>query len=206
MNRHSHPGYLILALCLMALVVAGCGKPPEAETQAAQAAMNDAKAAEAATYAGAELDAAEDTLAAAQAEVEKQNSKFALFRNYKEAARMMTVAQGLAQNAQQVAGVEKEKARVEAEGLYTQLSAAVDSTRALMEKAPRDKEGKKIMEMITTDLEGAAATLPEIRAMIGKGAYRDAIQMARASMQKVESLRSEIQGAIDKKAGMRSGT
>jgi hypothetical protein len=190
----------------MALVVAGCGKPPEAETQAAQAAMNDAKAAEAATYAGAELDAAEDTLAAAQAEVEKQNSKFALFRNYKEAGRMMAVAQGLAQNAQQVAGVEKEKARVEAEGLYTQLSAAVDSTRALMEKAPRDKEGKKIMAMIMTDLDGAAATMPEIRAMIDKGDYRGAIQNARASMQKVESLRSEIQGAIDKKASMRSGT
>jgi hypothetical protein len=62
------------------------------------------------------------------------------------------------------------------------------------------------MEMITTDLDGAAATMPEIRAMIDKGAYRDAIQMARASMQKVESLRSEIQNAIDKKAAMRSGT
>lgn len=205
MKRQSHHGYFLIAIGLMALVVAGCGKPPEAEMQAAQTAMNDAKAAEAATYASKDLEAAEDSMAAAQAEIEKQNSKFALFRNYKEAARLMTVSQGLADNAKQTAGVEKEKARVQAEGLYTQLTAAVDSTRALMEKAPRDKEGKKIMAMITTDLDAAAATLPEIRAMIDKGDFHNAIQTANASMQKVESLRSEIQGAIDKKAGMRSG-
>ena len=206
MKRQAHHGYLVLLLSLVALVVvAGCAKAPEAEMQAAQTAMNDAKSAEAATYATKEMDAAEDTLAAAQAEIEKQNSKFALFRNYKEATRLMTVAQGLAESAKQTAGVEKEKARVEAEGLYTQLSAAIDSTRALMEKAPRDKEGKKIMAMITTDLDAAAASLPNVRAMIDKGDYRGAIQEANASMQKVESLRSEIQGAIDKKASMRSG-
>ncbi len=203
MKRRSYSAHLLVGLILLALTVVGCGKPPEMEMQAAQTAVNDAKTAEAAAYAPNELDAATDSLAAAQAEVEKQNAKFALFRNYKEAARISAVAKGAAENAKQVAGVNKEKARVEAEGLYTQLQAAVDSTRAMTEKAPRDKEGKKIMEMITTDLDAVAATLPEIRASIDKQDYRNAIQLANASMQKVGNLMNEMMEATNKAAAMR---
>lgn len=205
MTRRSPMGALLLVLGIFGLALTGCGKPPEVEMQAAQTAMNDAKGAEAATYATKELDAATDSLAAAQAEIEKQNAKFALMRNYKESARMMAVAKGAAENAKQAAAVNKEKARVEAEDLYTRLSAAVDSTRALTEHAPRDKEGKKVMEMIMTDLDAVAQTLPEVRAAIDKQDYRGAAQLANASLQKAESLRAEMQSAIDKKAAMRSG-
>lgn len=205
MIRRSHTGALLLTLGLAGLIFAGCGKPPEAEMQAAQTAMNDAKASEAATYAAKELDAASDSLAAAQAEIEKQNAKFVLMRNYKEAARMMAVAMSSAETAKQAAAVNKEKARVEAEELLVRLTAAIDSTRGLTDMAPRDKEGKKVMEMIMTDLDTAAQTLPEVRAAIDKQDFNGARQLANASLQKVESLRAEIQGAIDKKAGIKSG-
>jgi hypothetical protein len=109
MERRSYPAILAVALVLIGLMAAGCGKPPEVEMQSAQTALNDAKTAEAGTYAPTELDAASDSLAAAQAEVEKQNSKFALFRNYKEAARLYSAAQTSAEAAKQAAGVNKER-------------------------------------------------------------------------------------------------
>jgi hypothetical protein len=201
MNRKTNLRNRLIGLSVAALVVAGCGKLTEEVRTSAQTAMDEAKAAGAEMYAAPEMNAAMDSLSAAQAEIANQDGKFALFRNYKEAERKLGVAQGLAATAKQTAAVNKEKARVEAEALFTQVGAMVDSTRALMTRAPSDKEGKKIIEAITTDLEGIAATLPEVRAMIDKQDYRGAAQMARGSMQRLEGINKEIQDAIDRKMG-----
>ncbi len=205
MNRKSAMRTLILGLGISALLLAGCGKVPEAALTTAKASLDEAKAAGADIYAAKELDVAMDSLGAAEAEIQKQNGKFVLFRSYKEAERVLVVAQGLGSTAKQAAVVNKQKAKEEAEQLIVQVTTMVDSTRALMTVAPKDKEGKKIMEAITADLESVAATLPELSAKMAKEDYRGAAQLARGSMQRVEGIRKEIQDAIDRKAGKKPG-
>lgn len=192
------------ALVLISGMAAGCSKAPELELQAAQTALSDAKSAEAETYARKELDGAADSLASAKAEVERQNGKFVLFRNYKLAAQEFAVAQTLAIAAKDAAVANKEKARVEAEALYAQLSAAMDSVRALAERAPRDKEGRKVMESITADITVVSESLPEVRAAIDKQDYLGAQQTAKAFLQRAESLRAELQAAVDKRASFKA--
>jgi hypothetical protein len=192
---------LLLGIGVSALLLAGCGKVPEAALTSARTSVDEAKTAGAEVYAPNELDVAMDSLAAAEAEIEKQNGKFALFRSYKEAERQLTVVQGLGATAKQAAATNKQKAKEEAEQLIVQVTTMVDSTRALMSMAPKDKEGKKIMEAITVDLESVAATIPELQAKMGREDYRGAGQLARGSLQRVEAIRKEIQDAIDRKAG-----
>jgi paraquat-inducible protein B len=201
MNRKAGMRSLLLGIGISALLVAGCGKVPETELAAAKASVDEARAAGGEVYAAKELDIAVDSLAAAEAEIQKQNGKFALFRSYKDAQRQLTVAQSLGVTAKDAAISGKAKAKEEAEMLIAQVKAAVDSTRALMPMAPRDKEGKKIMEAMNADLESVAATIPELDDKMAKEDYRGAAQLARGSLQRVEGIRKEIQDAIDRKAG-----
>ena len=77
----------LIAIAVVALAV-GCAKPPQAEIDAAKAALESARA-EASEYAPEAFSAAEDAMANLETELKTQEEKFALMRRYEtsEAAR-----------------------------------------------------------------------------------------------------------------------
>ena len=79
------------AMLLFALL-AGCAEAPKQAIDATNAALEAAKAAEADRYAADLFNAAKDSLAAAMTEVENQNAKFALTRNYGRAQQLLDSA------------------------------------------------------------------------------------------------------------------
>ena len=79
---------LLTPVLLVALVVVGCAKPPQAEIDAAKNAVQAAVSAEAGDYAGESLQEAQDAVAQLEQELKAQEEKFALFRSYKKASEL----------------------------------------------------------------------------------------------------------------------
>ena len=81
--------FLVVAVPLAA---AGCAQPPQAQIDAANAAMQKATAAGAADYAPEALAAASDAQAKLDAEVKAQSGSFALMRSYGETTKLAAAA------------------------------------------------------------------------------------------------------------------
>ncbi len=191
----------LLTVCMLAFVV-GCAKAPQEAIDAANAALEAAKSAEADRYATAEYSAAKDSLDAANAEVEKQNSKFALFRNYGDASRILQSAVNAANAAASAAATNKEQVKAEAEQLMAQAQTAVTEAKGLMKRAPRGKEGRAALDLIQSDLSAVETQLSEAGSAMTSGDFLTARDKSKAALDKVNSIKDELMQAIGKKKMM----
>jgi hypothetical protein len=204
MNTKLFP--LVVSVVIFGLVVSGCAKPPEMEIAAAKAALEEARTAEANRYAKAEYDAATNALSVADNEVANQNSKFALLRNYKQAKELYASATTASQTAKDAAAANKEKVRNEVSGLITQIQTGIDEAKTLMTNAPKGKEGKEALEAISGDLTMVETSLlPDVNTVMSSGDYLRARDQATSTLAKVDSIKSELQAAIDKYTQLKSG-
>ncbi len=135
--------WAVPVLAGVALLVAGCDSPPEAEKKAADAAIAAAKSAEADKYAGPAYKAVTD--------LQRQAESFMGEKKYKEAKAAYERAKGLADDASKAAvtgkatmtaEVEKGIAAAEAAwtGLEKQAQAAAKKMKPDMKKAWTDDE------------------------------------------------------------------
>jgi hypothetical protein len=91
--------------------------------------------------------------------------------------------------------------RGEADALIMQAAGAIESTNALMAKAPRGKESKAELELIAGDITAATASLEEARSAMAGTDYVTAKAKAQAVLDKMTQVSTELQTAIDKRAG-----
>ena len=101
-------GTIRAAALVLAVTVAGCASPPSADIDAARAAVERAAAAQAAQYAPESLKAAQDALAALDAELKAQGGKW--FGSYDKAASLAAAARAAGEKAAAEAAAAKEKA------------------------------------------------------------------------------------------------
>jgi tetrahydromethanopterin S-methyltransferase subunit G len=195
--------YFILSLgvILMLALVGGCAKAPQESVDAAKAALETAKQAEADRYMADEFKAAQDSLNAALAEIETQNSKFALTRNYNKAARMLEAATTLANSAAGNVVAKKEAVKTEAQQLLVDLQTALTDAKALLKKAPKGKEGREALEAIKNELTTVENSLTEVPVLIDNGDFLNAKDKLTAGLQKVQQIIGELNQAIAKKLG-----
>jgi hypothetical protein len=191
---------VLVVIFAMTLIV-GCAKVPQQELDAAKAALDAAKAVEADRYAPELYNAVRDSLNAINAEIEKQNSKFALFRSYSKAKNMLAAALTAANTAKETAAANKEKVKAEATDLLAKISPAIDDVKKLMKKAPRGKEGRAALEAMNTDLAAVEASVGEANTALANGDYLTARDKVQAGLQKVAAISEELQQAIAKKMG-----
>ena len=189
---------LVLAAFAL-LVIAGCSKAPEAEMQAASNAINAARSAEAEQYVPNAFRMASDTLNAAMAAKQEQDSKFALFRSYGKSKETFVRAQALAEDATAKAAEEKERVRQEVTNLITEAQTALDAANAAFAKAPKGKGNKAELELIKADLASVAAQFEEAKNDFNAGKYLTAKSKIQAVMQKATSITDEIAAAGMKK-------
>jgi len=190
----------IVAILFVFAFLAGCAKPPQQDMDTAKAALEAAKSAEAETYASGDYIAAKDALDSAVAEVERQNAKFAWFRKYKDAQAMLQTATSKANATKDAAVAEKEKVRKEAEDTLILAQNAVTTGKDLLTRAPKGKGERAAIELIKADLDAVEASFAEINAAITQGELISARDKARASLDKANSLNTELTTAIEKTA------
>ena len=194
--------WLSLFLAAFALVmVVGCSKAPEAEKQAGEAALLAAQQAEADQYASSTYQMALDTLNAAKAAMEEQNSKFALFRKYGKVKEMFIAGKQLADQAVTEAQAEKERVRLEVTNLMTQADALLAQAQTALDKAPRGKGSKADIEMLKNDLASIRTAYTEAGTDFQAGKYLAAKAKIEVVMTKAQDFIRYIEEAKTKAGG-----
>ena len=157
----------------LTLVFMGCAKPPDAEKQAAKAAMDAAISAGADKYATADLDAAKKIWDTAESHMKE--------KKYEEAKKSYIDAKAAFEKA--AVEAEKKAAADQANAALATVEKSwkkVKATAKKMEKKLKDKEGwttdakaiseglMKAKEMIAVNPSQAKAKLDELKTMVDK--------------------------------------
>lgn len=186
---------------VVGLMLAGCAKAPQVEIDAAKAAIEAAKTAEANVYVAESFASAEKSLADAMAEVEKQNAAFAMSRNYAQAKTLLAAAATQAQAAQTASDAAKQAVKAEAEGTLATVQTALVEARKLLDKAPKGKEGKEALAAMAAELSTVDSSLVGAQTQIQSGQFAAARDALNASKAKVDQITGELTAAIEKSKG-----
>lgn len=191
----------LLYVGLISLAILGmtaCAKPPEALIQAAGAALNDAKGAQADLYASDALSRAQQLMNEADSMIKAQGEKFALFRSYKDAEAKLNEAKAAFDAAKQAAIDGKAAAKTAAEGLVTTATAALDDAAAKVAAAPKSKDSKADLEAYTNDIATYRQTLSEAQSAIASEDYLGAKSKLENVQAKAMEIAAAIQAVMDK--------
>jgi len=192
--------FAVPAVLVLAFMV-GCAKPPQPAVDAANQAVEAAKAAEASDYAPDSLRAAEDAVASLNTELKAQEEKFALFRSYKKAEELAAAAKTAGEQAKTDADTNKEQAKQAATTAIEGLKTALADAKAMLEKAPRGKGTQADLEMMKADLAGVESAIAEAENSLNAGKYKDAQAKADAAMTTVTNTKTAVETAIAAKMG-----
>ncbi|MFZ0281432.1 MAG: hypothetical protein WAL29_07270 [Bacteroidales bacterium] len=185
-----------LAAIAMVAILSSCGKTPQAEIDAATAAIEAAKTAEANVYLPAEFAAVQDTLNAVMADITAQESK--LFKNFGTAKEKLASVVTLANQVAANAATKKEEVKAEVANMLTGIKTTIEENGKLIPKLPRGKEGAAVIEQIKADVATVDASVVEAQGLFDKGSYMDAMNKIKAAKEKAESLNAEVKEVLTK--------
>lgn len=185
-----------LAVIAMVAVLSSCGKKPQAEIDAANAAIEAAKTAEAAVYVPAEFAAVQDSLNAVMADMTAKESK--LFKNFKSESAKLASVVTLANTVAANAATKKEEVKAEAANLMTGIKTVIEENIKLIPKLPRGKEGAAVIEQIKADVATVNAAVVEAQGLFDKGLYMDALNKVKAAKEKADGLNAEVKEVLTK--------
>jgi hypothetical protein len=192
----------LIALSVLVITFASCAKPPQAEMDAANAAIEQAKTAGADRYVPASFNAATEALKTAQAAVEEQNSKFALFRNYDAAKTTLASVNTLASKAVEETAARKEALKQEVTQELADLNTLITQDKEMLAKAPKGKEGKAALEAIGQEISAVEAVATEVSS--GMASNADILTLSekvKPAVEKAKSINTELTDVMSKVKG-----
>jgi hypothetical protein len=139
-RSHYMPFVRIVRACVsvaLFVLMAGCAKEPNQAIAEAKIAFETAKAVNAEELAKADFESAKEAFETAMNEIQVENKKLPFFRNYKNAANLLTEAKGLGERATNFAKAEKERMLTEQE------NAQIEESKKKAGKAKGKKFNKK---------------------------------------------------------------
>lgn len=184
------------ATIVMVVVLASCGKVPQAQIDSTNAAIEAAKAAEADVYLPAEFAAVQDSMNAVLANIETQDSK--LFKKFGDSKIKLDEITNMANQAAAGVAAKKEDVKKEAQTLLTDIKTVIAENTKLVPKLPRGKEGAQVIEQIKADLAGVESAVAEAQGLFDKGSYMEAMNKVNSAKAKADGLNSEIKEALTK--------
>lgn len=177
----------MLGAVALAAVTLACSEPPTKERQQAEGAIAAARAAGAATYASAELSAAEKALVDYDAAVAQ--------RDYRLALRLAVEARNGAYEAAKRAADEKAALRGRAEQVVATLDELLRAAGG--RPLPSTRSAADRMRGV---LKHATATLQKARSLIDEERYNEALGLATPAVEQLRSERALPHGAAPQKA------
>lgn len=184
------------AAIAMVVVLVSCGKVPQAQIDATNAAIEAAKAAEANVYLPAEFAAVQDSMNAVLANIELQKGK--LFKKFGTAKVKLDEVLALANKAAAGVAAKKEEVKKEAGALLNDIKAVIEQNTKLIPKLPRGKEGAAVIEQIKADLANVNSAVADAQGAFDKGVFMDALNKIKAAKAKADGLNAEIKEALTK--------
>jgi hypothetical protein len=188
-------GLLALSL-LMASILVGCGKAPDAQMQQATSALQAAEAAGAPQYAPEAWNRAKEAVDRMKAELEAQGRRFSLFRNYGKVKTLAEQATRLSEQALADANSRKTQLRGEVTALLAELDASLESARAQLARVPRSR-GLDTASL-RSSLNSAGRQLDQARSNLAAGALDSAMAVAAQARNAING----VLRAIEKATGL----
>jgi len=181
---------------MMLVMLAGCGKVPQEQIDAARNAIESARVAEADVYVPADFAALQNEMKAIMANIEAENSK--TFKNFKDAKLQLENLVTSAAKVQESAAVVKEQTGVEVQGLLVEINNLIAENKDLITKAPKGKEGAAVLEEIRNEMNVIEGAVAEANNMYQEGKYMAARDKIKAAMENANSINAELKEAIAK--------
>ncbi|MBZ5496573.1 MAG: DUF4398 domain-containing protein [Acidobacteriia bacterium] len=202
MNKVTMRLGLIVALSLAAaLLFFACASAPKEEIAATQTALQAAQTDDVRTYAPDGLRDATDTMAKATAEVQVQDDKFALSRDYKAASDLLKQAKDKAAKALTDAQTNKAKTKADAEALIASLTPMLDEAKKALATAPKGKDTKAELEAMQSDLKSAGEAVTAASQAMSQEKFMDALAQANAAKTKASGIIDQVAAAKAKIKG-----
>lgn len=190
--------YLTLRVAGLFAVAAlvGCGgEPPQADLDAAQAALATAEAAEAEKYAGSDLSAAQKAFADAKTAFDAEAEKM-LFKDWESVVPQIADAKSKADMARSSAEAAKAAAMAAAESAIADASVVIQGVRASLEAAPAGKGTEGDVEQLRADLDAADADLSAARAAVSSEDFEMATSKAGSAKMAAEAVSEGVDAAV----------
>ena len=192
--------FLVVATVAAVAIMTSCAKVPQEALDAAKAAIETAKTAQADVYFPAEFAALNDQLTVINQDIETQKSKTAAdFKLVKTNAEAITLQAG-----ELTAKVEAKKVEVKtgAEKMMTDVTALLDEAKALLLKAPKGKEGKAVLEQMKNEITAVETSLADTKALYDGGTnYVQVVDKVKAATDTLNGIIAELKAAIVKAGG-----
>ena len=190
---------LVIAIAAMGLTVlfSSCQKVPQAEIDAATAAIQEVKDAGADLYVPEAYQALVDSMKSANEKVEAAKAKW--FPSYTKAKATLATVSQMAVDTKAKSEARKVELKQETETMIGEVKALVEENKGLLAKAPRGKEGREALEAIKNDLGVAENTVTEVETALANGDLLGSNSKIKAAKEKATSIKSELEEAIAKK-------
>jgi len=186
----------IAILGLSTLLLTSCSKVPQAEIDAANAAIEQAKAAGADVYVHENFVALQDSLNGVMVNIESQKSK--LFKKYSTAKEHLAGVTQFAGEVKQKAETRKEELKAEIQNTITEIKTLIETNRNLVLEAPKGKGGTSALVAIKGEIDAIETSIGEINTMSATGDYLATLDKAKAAKEKATSINTELSGVIAK--------
>jgi len=186
------PSLLALSI-VMASIIVGCTKIPDAQLQLATNAQQAAEAAGAPQYAPEAWNRAKEATDRMKAELEAQGKRFGLFRNYGKVRTLAEQAARLSEQALAEANSKKTQLRGEVVALLAELEASLESARSQLARVPRSK-GLDAASL-RSSLNTAGRQLDQARSNLAAGALDSAMAVAAEARANITGVLKAIEKA-----------
>ncbi len=188
--------FVFFAVVAAIVVFSSCAKAPQVEMDAAVAALEQARVAQADVYLEAEYMTLQDSLNAVMAEIEAQKSK--MFGSYGSAKEKLAAISAQGSALVTKADAKKEEVKAQVAEAQTVVAALMEENQKMIEMAPKGKEGKEAIEAIKSDLAAINASLAEIPALVDGNNLMAAQTKANAVKQKATEINTELKTVLEK--------
>lgn len=196
---------MMLLLAPALLLAVGCGKAPTDKLGEAEKAVMDAKLAGASAYVAEDFAKLDGMLSNARKEMDDQNAKFVLFRDYGKTEQLLASVQAEAPKLIEQTAKKKAEAKDAALKAHEEAKDAVKKAQALVAKAPVGKD-RAAVEAIKNDAKALTASLNDVQMAMDAEDYLTAQAKAKAVQDKSQALSAEVKGALAKVGGAKAPT
>ncbi|MBN1119208.1 MAG: hypothetical protein JXA77_18505 [Bacteroidales bacterium] len=187
---------IIAFLGLTALFFSSCSKVPQAEIDAANTAIEQAKLAGADVYVQDNFVALQDSLNNVMVSIESQKSKF--IKNFSTAKEHLAGVTQYAGEVKQQAETRKEELKVEIQNTISEVKTLIETNRQLILEAPKGKEGTSALVAIKGEIDAVETSINETSTLFESGDYLATLDKAKAAKEKATAINTELSGVIAK--------
>ncbi|MFO7669684.1 MAG: hypothetical protein R6W31_08510 [Bacteroidales bacterium] len=186
-------------LGIVTLLLTSCSPLPQAEMDAANAAIEQAKTAGAELYVNENYVALQDSMNSVMVNIETQKSK--VIKNYSAVKEQLASVTQLAGEVKQQAETRKEEIKVKVENTIAEVKSLIEANHQLILEAPKGKEGASALVAIKGELEAIETAINETTTIFQNGEYLASLDKALVAKEQAVAINTELLDVIAKYKG-----